>query len=292
MRESNVPAPSPTGRQLVIDVHHASLNRGDLNDVASGRIAPGAVLGSDIAGVVSRAATESGGPGVGARVVALAEGGLARRVAVDQDSVALLPDQVGLASAAGLPVAGVAALRSVRSFGSSLGKRVLVTGASGGVGSFAVQLAAASGAYVVALVGSMARGAGLRALGADHVVASLREVAPVDLVIDTVGGSVMTDAWGLVRPGGSLESVGWASREPAVLAPYSTVGPGKTLRSYLTVPPVGEDLRVLVGLMTAGKLRVQIGWQGDWRRFEEAVAALQQRSVQGKAILDLHSQAT
>lgn len=160
MRESDVPEPSPTGRQLVIEVHHVSLNRGDLNDVASGRIPPGAVLGSDIAGVVSRAAAGGGGPGVGARVIALAVGGFARRVAVDVDSVALVPDQVGLSSAAGLPVAGVAALRSLRSFGSSLGKRVLVTGASGGVGTFAVQLAAVSGAYVIALVGSIARGAG------------------------------------------------------------------------------------------------------------------------------------
>jgi NADPH2:quinone reductase len=76
---------------------------------------------------------------VGARVVALAQGAFAEQIAIDVDSVAEVPETVDLAAAAALPVAGLAALRAVRAAGPLLSKRVLITGASGGVGRFAVQ---------------------------------------------------------------------------------------------------------------------------------------------------------
>lgn len=78
--------------------------------------------------------------------------------------LAVLPDAVDTGTAAALPVAGVTALRALRGLGPLLGRRVLITGASGGVGRFAVQLAARAGAHVIAAVGSAARGAGLSAL--------------------------------------------------------------------------------------------------------------------------------
>jgi len=287
MREAEVPEPTADSRHVVIEVHHASLNHGDLNDATSGRISPGGVLGSDVAGIVTQAATNGSGPAVGARVVALAVGGFAERVAVDVDSVAVVPNGVQLSVASGLPVAGLAALRTLRASGSVLGRRVLVTGASGGVGSFAIQLAAASGAYVVASVGSVDRGENLRDLGASEVVVALEGVVdPVDVVIDSVGGSLLARAWTLLAQGGILQSVGWTSEEQAVLEPYATVGPGKTLSSYLTVGPVGSDLQVLVDLVADGVLSVPVGWQGEWGRITEATEALRGRAVSGKAILD------
>jgi NADPH:quinone reductase-like Zn-dependent oxidoreductase len=92
IRLAEVDEPLPGPRQVVVESHHVSLNRGDLNDARSGRIPVGGVLGSDVAGVVVRAAAEGDGPPVGARVAALTPSAFAKRVAVDIDALAEVPD--------------------------------------------------------------------------------------------------------------------------------------------------------------------------------------------------------
>jgi NADPH2:quinone reductase len=277
--------------EVLIDVHHVSLNRGDLNDARSGRVPMGAVIGSDAAGVVAQAAAE-GGPGVGTRAVVLASGAFAERVAVDVGALAEVPPSVDLFDAAALPVAGLAALRALRAAGPVLGKRVLITGASGGVGRFAVQLAAHAGAEVIASVGSLARGEGLAVAGAKEVVVGLEGLdQPVDVVLDNVGGPQMVEAWNLLAPGGNLQSIGWTSGEPAVFDPYSTVGPPKSLSSFLNVGEAGPDLATLVKFLADGSLSVEIGWRGTWDRIGEAAGALRGRRVTGKAILDVRPSA-
>ncbi|MFE0457275.1 zinc-binding dehydrogenase [Streptomyces sp. NPDC058914] len=288
VRLAEVPDPVAGPGQVLVDVTHASLNYGDLNDARSGRIPPGAVLGSDAAGVVTRAAADGTGPAVGTRVVALTSGAFAERVAIDVDALAEAPASLDLARAVALPVAGVAALRSLRAAGLGPGKRVLVTGASGGVGRFAVQLAARAGAHVIASVGSAARGEGLAALGADEVLIGLDGLdRPVDVVVDSVGGPQLVAAWGLLAPGGSVQSVGWTSGEPAVFPPYATVGPAKSLSSFVIEGPAGADLATLAELAAEGALTVEIGWQGSWERFAEAAGALRGRRVAGKAVLEV-----
>jgi NADPH:quinone reductase len=285
VRLAGVPEPAPGRGQVVLAVRHVSLNHGDLNDARSGRVPPGAVLGSDVAGVVAAAAGD-GGPAVGARVVALAAGAFAEQVAVDVGALAAVPASVDLAAVATLPVAGLAALRALRAAGPVLGKRVLITGASGGVGRFAVQLAAHAGAHVIASVGSRGRGAGLGR--ADEVVVGLDGIdGPVDVVLDNVGGPQMVEAWGLLTPGGTLQSIGWTSGEPAVFPPYSTVGPPKSLSSFLIEGETRGDLATLVQFVAEGSLRVEIGWRGPWDRVDEAVDALRSRRVDGKAVLDV-----
>ncbi|HZD71009.1 MAG TPA: alcohol dehydrogenase, partial [Actinomycetes bacterium] len=170
LRLADVPEPVAGPSQVLLEVHHASLNYGDLNDARSGRVAPGGTLGSDAAGVVAQTAADGRGPAAGSRVVALTRGAFAERIPVEVGALAEVPPAVDLAEAAALPVAGVAALRALRAAGAVLGKRVLITGASGGVGRFAVQLAARAGAQVIASVGSAARGEGLAEAGADEVV--------------------------------------------------------------------------------------------------------------------------
>jgi NADPH:quinone reductase len=91
MHLHQVQEPSPGPGQVVIAVQHISLNFGDLDDARSGRVPPGAVLGADVAGVVTQAAGNGAGPRVGTRVVALANGGFAQRIAFDADSVAAVP---------------------------------------------------------------------------------------------------------------------------------------------------------------------------------------------------------
>jgi NADPH:quinone reductase-like Zn-dependent oxidoreductase len=218
----------------------------------------------------------------------LTNGAFAERVAVDLATLAAVPAATSLAGAAALPVAGLAALQALRAGQAASGKRVLITGASGGVGRFAIQLAAHAGAHVIASVGSEARRADLADAGAHEVVVGLEGVdQPVDVVLDNVGGSQLVHAWGLLAHGGSLQSIGWTSGEPASFPPYSTVGPAKSLTSFLIGGDVGADLVELVRLLDDGVVSVEIGWRGDLDRFEEAVELLRARRVSGKAIFDV-----
>ena len=287
IRLGEVPAPTPRKGQVVVETHHASLNRGDLNDVRSGRVQAGSVLGSDLAGVVAR--STSGGPEVGARVVALAAGAFAAKVAVDIDALAIVPDPVDLAEAAALPVAGLAALQAVRAGmleAPVKGARVLVTGASGGVGRFAVQIAAYGGAHVIAVTSDAHHVA--EGLGADEVVGSVDEVGePVDLVLDSVGGPGLVAAWERLAPGGSVQCIGWSSGEPATFPPYAMVATGTSLSSFVITAPVGPDLANLLRMVEQGSLRVEIGWRGPLTRVADAVQALRDRQFSGKAVLDV-----
>jgi NADPH:quinone reductase-like Zn-dependent oxidoreductase len=218
----------------------------------------------------------------------LIPGAFGECIAVQVGALAEVPPSVDLAEAAALPVAGVAALRALRAAGAVLGKRVLITGASGGVGRFAVQLAAQAGAHVVASVGSTARGEGLAEAGADEVVVGLDGVdQPVEVVLDNVGGPLLVSAWELLASGGSLQSIGWTAGEPAAFPPYSTVGPPKSLTSFLNQGEAGGELATLVQLVAAGRLAVEVGWRGPWERVAEAAEALVGRRVNGKAVLDV-----
>jgi len=292
VRLADVAEPVVGPGHVVVEVHHVSLNYGDLNDARSGRVPPGAVLGSDLAGTVVRAAADGSGPAVGVRVVALTSAAFAQHAAVEVSALAEVPESVDLAEAAALPVAGVAALQALRAAGAVQGMRVLVTGASGGVGRFAVQLASNAGASVIASVGSLARGQELALAGADEVVVGLKGVhPPIDLVLDNVGGPQMVAAWELLAPGGTLHSIGWTSGEPAVFPAYSTVGPPKSLTSFLIGGEPGADLATLVQLVAEGLLNIKIGWRGPWEQVAQAAEALVGRRVSGKAVLDVRSAA-
>jgi len=290
LRLAEAPDPKPEPRQVLIRVEAASLNRGEVNQAS--HAAPGTVLGWDAAGTVVQAAQAGGGPAAGTKVVGSGgTGGWAELRAADIADLAPLPEGLDMVVAAALPVAGVTALRALRLPGNLLGRRVLVTGASGGVGRFAVQLAHRAGAYVVAVVGSEARGAGLAELGADEVVVGIEAVQqPVFAVIENVGGPMLAAAFRLLELGGSLISIGAASGEPTTFPPYSTVGPHRSLISFTTRAEgghVGHDLAYLAGLVQAGKLDPQVAWRGSWERAAEAVQLLLGRKVNGKAVLEI-----
>jgi len=107
---ADVGEPQAAEGQLLVDVSHASLNRGDVNDARSGRLAPGAVLGSGVSGVVVQMAADESGPPNGTRVVAVVSGAFAERCAAPVTALAPVPPNVDLADAAALPVAGLAAI--------------------------------------------------------------------------------------------------------------------------------------------------------------------------------------
>ncbi|RJO78457.1 alcohol dehydrogenase [Nocardia panacis] len=271
----------------MLDVRHISLNRGE---VAFAGLRPaGTVHGYDASGVVLRAAADGSGPAAGTKVAAFGAGAWAQRMAVDTFSVAEVPAGVDLADAAALPMAGISALRTLRSR-DILGRRVLITGAAGGVGRYAIQLAALGGAHVIASVGSAPRKAGLAELGAHQVMVGLEDIdRPVDLILDTVGGSQLTAAWQLLAPGGDVQSIGWASDEPAVFAAHSlfSLGPSKTISTFGDVRAVGPDLATLLEFVAAGRLSPEVGWRGSLEQIAVATKALLDRSIAGKAVLDI-----
>ena len=206
-----VAEPQPAADEALVEVHAFSLNRGELFLLA---MRPeGWRLGQDVAGVVVQAAADGSGPQEGTRVVALVDGGgWAQRVAAPTARMAALPDNVSFASAATLPVSGLTALRTVRLGGALLGRRVLITGAAGGVGSFAVQLAALAGAEVTGVVGRPERAAGLTERGATATVSATQEAEGVfDLILESAGGSSLAGAISKVAPRGTIVMFGNSS---------------------------------------------------------------------------------
>ncbi|MBO0776956.1 MAG: zinc-binding dehydrogenase, partial [Actinobacteria bacterium] len=226
-----LPGPQPGPHDVLVEVGAFAVNRGELSLIEQRR--DGWSPGQDVAGVVVAATQDGTGPGVGSRVVGIADGGgWSERVPVPSHRAAELPEQVSFAQAAALPVAGLTALRALRTGGALIGRRVLVTGASGGVGSFAVQLARAAGARVSALVSSNSRMDAVTGLGADEVLTELGPGSgPFDLVLDGVGGSVLTAAIRRLAQGGLVAAYGVASGERSDVAFYdfAAAAPGGRL---------------------------------------------------------------
>ncbi|HUZ20412.1 MAG TPA: zinc-binding dehydrogenase [Acidimicrobiales bacterium] len=280
---AEVPEPAPGPGEVLVAVAAFSLNHGELPREGAPE---GVVPGWDAAGSVLQAAANGSGPKAGDRVATHGpRGGFAERRAVRVGNVAVLPADLSLEDASALPVAGVTALRALRASGALLGRRVLVTGASGGVGRFAVQLARRAGAEVVALVGSPERGEGLAELGATEIVTTLDGIAPVHAVVETVGGATLVAAFALLEAGGFLQSIGAASHEPALFAPGATIGPAKYLAAFTMGTDVGQDLSYLARLASAGELDPQVDWRGDWTSVGAAVELLLGRRIRGKAVL-------
>jgi NADPH:quinone reductase len=287
---ADVADPVPGADEVVIDVKAIALNFGEIRWIADAR-QPGEIPGWDTAGVVARAAADGSGPPVGSRVVAFSWfGGWAQQRTAATTNIAVLPDSVDFGSAAALPVAGVTALQAIRALGPVVGRRVLITGASGGVGRFAVQLAASAGAHVIAAVGSPARGEGLAELGAAEVVVGLDGVSePVFGVLDNVGGPLLAQAFHLVGDGGSVQSIGMASGEPTTIdfEAERHTGARKRLEPFGVKTPFTADLDYLVEQLAKGRLDPQIGVHDSWDNITSAAEALLGRRVAGKAVLDV-----
>jgi NADPH:quinone reductase len=290
LRFADVDEPAVAPSEALIEVRATALNFGEVKFIDRMR-RPGEVPGWDAAGVVVGAAADGSGPPVGSRVVGFnGAGGWAQRRAVPTENLAVLPDSVDFGPAAALPVAGVTALQALRALGPVVGRRVLVTGASGGVGRFAVQLAARAGAHVIAAVGSAARGAGLEQLGASEVVVGLADVTePVFGVLDNVGGQLLAQAFSLVDDGGSVQSIGMASNQPTTIdfEAERQYGVRKRLEPFTVRTPFRPDLVYLVELLAAGDLDPQVGLRLSWDQVSEAAEALLDRRVAGKAVLDV-----
>jgi len=279
------PEPQVGPDQALVEVRAVSLNRGEVRRMPMRE--EGTIPGWDVAGVVLE------GPDRGARIVGLVdEGAWAERVAMPADRMAPLPDDVSFEAASTLPVAGLTAIRALAVGGPLLGRRVLVTGAAGGVGRFAVQLAHRAGAHVTGVVRTLERGEGLKKLGADELITELApEGEPFDLLLESVGGASLAAALTRVAPRGTVVAFGASSPDPTTFDVSSFYGRGAYLYGLrvfqeLAIHGSGQrDLRLLIDELAAGRLDPQIGLSGSLWEPDDAIRALLDRQVAGKAVL-------
>src|SRR5215469_11356595 len=194
----------PDRDEVAARVTAISLNRGE-TPRSLPQAEPGWRPGWDFAGVVETAAADGSGPKAGTRVVGLLPSGAwAERVNCRSHAVAALPEAVSDAQAATLPVAGLTALHALRQGGLLLGRKVLVDGASGGVGHLACQLAAAAGAFVWGHIRrdeyrtAVAEWCGERVVVGRELAAAKLD-GPFWLILDSVGGSALGAALGMLQ---------------------------------------------------------------------------------------------
>lgn len=289
--DQDVDEPNPTPDQVVIEVEAFSINRGETFLLQTPT--PGWRPGKDIAGHVIRAATNGRGPAVGERVVAHGDhSGWAERAAVSLDSVAILPDAVPLDVAAALPLAGLTALRLLRVAGPLSSRRVLLTGASGGVGHYLVELAAHQGALITAMTSTPERGERLHQLGAADIVHDIASTStPFDVVMESTGGDALMASLRAARAGGLVIWFGQASGIAPVLDFFDWDIPfGVTMHRFGYQPPGSSDaadLATLVRLVERGNLHPEIGLLQDWAQAPQALEALIHRQVRGNAVLTI-----
>ena len=260
----DVPTPEPGPDELLVEVHAAGINRGELALV---QMREDFRPGQEIAGVVAD------GPRKGERVVGLADWhGWAEYATVPEHRTVPLPDDIDFATAAALPMAGNTALNLIRLSGDLLGRNVTVTGASGGVGVIAVQLARLAGANVTA------------------VSAVTEDVAEgQDVILESAGGASLDKALAKVALGGLILVFGNSSKEPSKLDFRDFAGRDRVrVQSFFSAHYehlAADNLRTLLGLVADGRLDVQVGLETPLAEVNDALDALDGRLVSGKAIL-------
>jgi NADPH:quinone reductase-like Zn-dependent oxidoreductase len=289
---ADVAEPDPAADEVVVAVEAYSVNRGETFLLE--RPAQGWRPGKDVAGVVVRSASDGSGPREGTRVVAHPHsGGWAERVVAPARQIAELPRAVDVVTAAALPLAGLTALRLLRTVGPVASRRLLMTGASGGVGHYFTELAAAAGAELTVVTATAERGERLRALGARHVVQNISAAqGPFDTVLESVGGASLQEALVKLRPRDTLVWFGQASRTAATIdffrfweGPFS--GQIRHFDYTDSDIPDGRDLETLVALVAEGHLHPEIGLLEDWAQTAEVLRQLRGRGVRGNAVLKI-----
>jgi NADPH2:quinone reductase len=259
-----VPEPEPGPDELLVQVHAAGINRGELMLV---QLREDFRPGQEIAGVVAA------GPRQGERVVGLADWhGWAPYATVPEHRVVPLPDAIEFAAAAALPMAGATALNLIRLGGDLLDRNVLVTGASGGVGVIAVQLARLAGANVTA-------------------VSAVTEDAPdgQDVILESVGGASLDQAIAKVAAGGLILVFGNSSKERSTIDFRDFAGRNSArLQAFYSAAyehRAADNLRTLLELVGDGRLEVEVGLETPLAEVNDALDAVDERRVRGKAIL-------
>ncbi|MBD2018601.1 zinc-binding dehydrogenase [Leptolyngbya sp. FACHB-36] len=293
LHEVDLPTPAPN--EALIRVAAISLNRGEIRRsiIAEAGWRPG----WDLAGVIETPASDGSGPSAGTRVVGFVRaGGWAEVVAVPTNAIAALPDAVSFAQAATLPVAGLTAYHALKQGGLLLGKSVLITGASGGVGNFAIQLARLSGVEVIAHIRQPDQEDVIKTAGAHQVVIGtdlpLNHESPYDLILESVGGKTLTAALGSIAPDGVVVLFGTSGGTEVTFDAqrFYGVSSGASLYALILFNELKQEsaavgLNRLLKLVASGQLTPQISVEAPWTEVADLAQQLLDRRYPDKAVL-------
>jgi NADPH:quinone reductase-like Zn-dependent oxidoreductase len=300
LQMAEVEKPAPASDEVLVKVLAVSVNPADWRSMRAKPFFSRATLGLlrpkhripgvDVAGRVE--AVGSGvtrfkpGDEVYANLLDHGSGGFAEYVSVPVEVMALKPANLSFEEAAAVPMAAVTALQGLRHYGEiQAGQRVLINGASGGIGTFAVQIAKSHGSEVtgvtstrnIDLVGS---------LGADHVIDYtttdfFRSGQRYDLILDTIGNVSVGDLRGALTEGGKAAVVGFTS--VAKLISVSLRG-GKDV-AMVSAHVATKDLEFLSDLIEAGKVHPHIDRRYPFAEIPAAIAYLEQGHARGKVVV-------
>jgi NADPH:quinone reductase-like Zn-dependent oxidoreductase len=299
LRMAEVKKPSPAADEALVKVLAVSVNPADWRSMRAkpffsratlGLLRPKhRILGGDIAGRVEAVGSDVNqfkpGDEVYANLLDHGNGGFAEYVSVPVEAMSVKPANLSFEEAAAVPMAGVTALQGLRHHGEiRAGQRVLINGASGGIGTFAVQIAKSYGSEVtgvtstrnIDLVGS---------LGADHVVDYtttdfFRSGRRYDLILDTIGNLSVRDLRRALVEGGQAAVVGFTS--VAKLIGVSLRG-GKDI-AIVSAHVATTDLEYLANLIEAGKVRPHIDRRYPFADIPAAISYLEQGHARGKVV--------
>jgi NADPH:quinone reductase-like Zn-dependent oxidoreductase len=288
----DISSPTPTSDELLIGVQAISLNRGEIRTVT--RAPEGAVPGWDAAGTVIEAARNGQGPPVGARVACLLKAGAwAEFATAPVANAAIVPASVSLEVASTLPVAALTVVRAFAVAGSLVGRRLLVTGATGGVGQFAVQLGLIAGAIVTAVTSRDSQHELMRELGARHVVPTIDAAnGAYDLILESVGGNSLAAAIDRVARDGVIVTIGNSSEQDTTFNARTLYGKGAARIYGLLIFEEMESRRVgaaelerLLDFVAEGRLRAPVELRRSWQELPLVLDELESRQYSGKAVL-------
>jgi NADPH:quinone reductase-like Zn-dependent oxidoreductase len=302
LRMAEVEKPAPDADEVLVKVLGISVNPADWHCLRGRPLFSRAtlgwprpkhrILGGDVAGqveAVGGSVTQfKPGDEVYANLLDHGYGGFAEYVSAPVDVTSLKPGNLSFEAAAGVPTAAITALQGLHYHGRIRPEQqVLVNGASGGIGTFAVQIAKSYGSEVTGVTST--RNIELvRSLGADHVVDYtrtdfVRDGRRYDLVLDTIGNRSVPDLKRALAEGGKAAVVGFTS-VPKLIAVSLRGGKGIAM---VSAHATAQDLELLTELIQAGKVRPQIDRRYTFAEIPAAIAYLEQGHARGKVVVGM-----
>lgn len=293
---ASVARPVPGPGESLVRVKAFSLNRGETR-TAIADAATGWRPGWDVSGIVEQSAIDGSGPPAGTRVVGLAQAGWAELVALPSERLAVLPPDVAFATASTLPVAGLTVRTALAKGGDIQGKKILITGASGGVGTFALQLAHQAGAVVTASIRTAAQEEMVRRLGASNVAVGptphgAASFGPFDLILESVGGASLAAALEMLAPDATCVLLGASAgaRTDFNASKFRVGGTslyGLVLGHELRRSPPSVGLAELGRRVADGSLVPHVEREAPWTEIAAVAQELIDRRFTGKAVLHI-----
>ncbi|KGR83133.1 NADP-dependent oxidoreductase [Lysinibacillus boronitolerans] len=318
MRLAEVPTPEINEYEVLAEIHAASINPIDFK-IRDGKVKlliqykMPLILGNDFSGVVVKVGEKVTRFKVGDEIYARPRkskiGTFAEYISIHEDDIALKPKNLSFEEAASIPLVGLTSYQALHDIMQlQKGQKILIHAGSGGVGTFAIQLAKAMGA-TVATTASEAGADLVTSLGADKVINYKKEnfeaiLKNYDAVFDTLGGKTLEKSFEIIKEGGKIVSV--SGRPNARFAKEYGAGFFKTLLfsaashkltalekkhhaqySFLFMKPSGEQLRIIADLIESGKIKPIIDRTFSFEEAQKAMEYAESGRAKGKIIVKM-----